>query len=163
MKPVRLLAPVFAVLLVGCATSHRPSPAATAPTAAAPARAEVAIPTLKSLNGTSWVLVELEGEPIAPPTEGWAAQSLAFDAAGTALNGYGGINRFGGRYQQDGALLRFGPLAMTRRAGPEAQMDSERRYTAILSRVVAWRQEGTRLVLVGREGASLARLEPAKE
>lgn len=144
-------------LLVGCASSNQPKPAATAPT---PVAAHEKIPVIKELAGTQWVVVELAGEPVSPAVKGWPAQSIEFDADGQRATGHGGVNRFGGRYTQDGSKLSFGPLAMTRRAGPEAQMALETRYTQVLSRVIGWRQDGRNVILVGVGEQRAALLEP---
>ncbi|MEN9841544.1 MAG: hypothetical protein RL376_1344 [Verrucomicrobiota bacterium] len=121
------------------------------------------IPVLKSLAGTSWTVVELTGAGVTS-TDGWAAPSLEFDVNGQAFTGHGGVNRFGGRYSEAGAALNFGPLAMTRRIGPAAQMQLETTYTQVLSRVVGWRQQVAQVILNGPSGERAAVLEraPAK-
>lgn len=140
------------LLFAACATRPSPSPADTTPDAVRVAPAPKSVP-LKTLAGTSWTLVELNGEPAAEPLPGWSAQSLEFSPNGLSVTGNGGVNRFGGRYEETGETLYFGPLAMTRRAGPAAQMEAEQRYTRALSRVTGWRQDGERLVLTGpRDG-----------
>lgn len=153
---VALLALSLAV--AGCATRSAPHPAATAPGADAKA-AESRVVLLTTLAGTSWKVVELDGSPVTAPAIGWAEQSLEFDSDGLRATGNGGVNRFGGRYVEEGKALSFGPLAMTRRGGPVAQMEAEARYTGVLSRVVEWRQDGERLVLIGPGAARVAVLE----
>lgn len=158
MKAFGLSLLALNLCLIGCASRSRPAPAATTP--AAVATSELKIPVLKELAGTQWIVIELGGESVVPAVEGWAAQSIEFDADGQRVTGHGGVNRFGGRYAQDKASLRFGPLALTRRAGPQAQMELEARYTAILSRVVGWRQDGLHVILVGAGDQRAALLEP---
>jgi heat shock protein HslJ len=156
---VALLA--LSLIAVGCATRTAPNPAATAPGASVKA-VEPKIELLKSLAGTSWMIIELDGSPAPEPVDGWAAQSLEFDVDGLRVTGNGGVNRFGGRYTENGKTLFFGPLAMTRRAGPPAQMDAEQLYTAVLSRVVEWRQDVDKLVLIGPGQRRVAIFERAK-
>lgn len=116
---------------------------------------------IKTLAGTGWTVVELGGEPARPAAEGWPAQSLDFDAEGGRVSGHAGVNRFAGRCDLEGFGLNFGPLAMTRRAGPPAQMEIERRYTVVLSAVTGWRQEGSNLVLVTPASDRAAVLAPS--
>ncbi len=162
---------VLCAVASGCASRPvAPAPGATAPGAsAAAATSATAAAVLKDLAGTAWTLRDLDGEFIdaaaaaGEPT--WPALSLGFNADGLGAAGHGGLNRFAGRYTQDGSSLTFGPLAMTRRAGPARLMELERRYTQMLSRVVEWRQEGSRLILVtpGSKRAAVYDRAPASE
>ncbi len=149
----------LSLALVGCASRTTPKPADTAPGAVAAAVAQADIPVLKQLAGTQWIVIKLGGEAVAPLVQGWAAQSLEFDRDGRRATGHGGVNRFGGRFEQDGAKLSFGPLAMTRRLGPPEQMALETRYTEMLSSVVGWKQEGLHVVLINVSGQRAALLE----
>lgn len=162
MKPVgSVVLLALSLVVVGCATRTAPNPAATAPGASAKT-VEPKIVLLTTLAGTSWTLIELDGAPAPKPVEGWAEQSLEFDADGLRVTGNGGVNRFGGRFTENGKSLLFGPLAMTRRAGPPAQMDAEQLYTRVLSRVVEWRQDVDKLVLIGPGERRVAMFERAK-
>lgn len=157
-----LLVSVASVFLAACATRRAPLPADTAP-GATPHVATPKIEVLEELAGSSWLLEELGGQVVAEPPEGWSPRSLEFGAEGLRATGHAGVNRFGGRFEQDGARLTFGPLAMTRRAGPEDLMEGEQRYTQVLSQVVAWRQDGNRLVLLTpgeRRAAVFRRVAP---
>lgn len=163
MKIAGLLLLALNLALVGCASSARPTPAATLPGTAAASVPAPKIPVIKDLAGTRWIVIELEGGPAAPAAGGWAAQSLEFDRDGCRFTGHGGVNRFGGRYTQEGRQLGFGPLAMTRRVGPAARMEAEQRYTQVLSRVLNWRQDGFNVVLTGPGGGRLAVLARVTE
>ncbi len=160
---------VLCAVASGCASRPvAPAAGVTAPATPA-ATAAAAKVVLKDLAGTAWVLRELDGEFIdaaaAAGEPSWPALSLGFGADGLGAAGHGGLNRFAGRYSQEGAALTFGPLAMTRRAGPVRLMELERRYTQMLSRVVEWRQEGARLILVtpGSKRAAVYDRAPASE
>ena len=144
MKSLLPLMLVLTVLGAGCAS--RPVAGASAATVAG--SAPTVAPLLKTLAGTRWKLVELDGAVAEPAVSGWPAQTIEFESNGLRANGHAGVNRFGVRCDLDGGNLRFGPLAMTRRLGPSAQMEIERRYTVVLSDVIGWRQEGANLVLV---------------
>ena len=87
-----MLATLFAVaVLAACAITSRPA--------------------TTDLPGSSWVLVEIDGEAPAadpPPT-------LAFNEDGT-VTGSAGCNTFNGSVAINGSSLEFGPLATTRMA-----------------------------------------------
>lgn len=166
MKTHGLVVFISTLLLAGCASRTTPKPGDTMP--GAPVVAPVPqVEVLKELAGTSWIVMSLDDEPvISEESEGqeWPALSLEFAKNGLQASGHSGVNRFLGRYTQDGAGLVFGPLAMTRRAGPAGQMALERRYTQVLSGVVSWRQEGDKLVLVtpgSKRAAVLTRANPS--
>ena len=152
---------VFTALgLAACASRPQPRAVDTAPGATAELAPKIKV--IKELAGTSWVLAELDGEAVQPPPAGWSPQSLSFGKEGLGATGNAGVNRFGGRYQQYDAELSFGPLALTRRIGPETIMAAEQRYTQVLSRVVAWRQDGERLILLTSGEKRAAVFDPAK-
>jgi heat shock protein HslJ len=140
-----------AALLAGCANSmewiNSPVP---------PVQVEAV--KITDLTGTRWTLSVLDGQAILPSSTGWASPGLDFAADGQSVSGFSGVNRFGGRYAQDGAALTFGPLAMTRRAGPPELMQTESRFTRILSGVTGWRQRGASIELIAANqvGAVLA-------
>ena len=69
----------------------------------------------ETLAGTAWQLEELNGRAAVPATGG-AVPTLSFAAGEARASGNGGCNQFSGPYTQQGASLRFGPLASTRRA-----------------------------------------------
>lgn len=135
-----------------------PRPVTTSSKAAA-VSPEKKIKVIKQLAGTSWRVVEVDGKEVAPAPEGWQPLSLEFGRDGVRANGNAGVNHFGGRYDQHDAELSFGPLAMTRRMGPEELMAAEMAYTQALSKVTGWRQEEERLVLLGPDEKRLVVLE----
>ena len=98
------------------------------------------------LPGSSWVLVEIDGEAPAadpPPT-------LAFNEDGT-VTGSAGCNTFNGSVAIDGSALEFGPLATTRMACADPAIGEQE--TALLQALQATTgytidDEG-RLVLTG--------------
>jgi len=153
MKTAGLALLVLNLALVGCASRAKPTPGDTAPkplfTLTAQKEPEVVVtPVLKTFAGTRWIVLEINGTPVTNPLPGWDLLSLDFDKPGTGVTGHGGVNRFAGRYSWSATELSFGPLAKTRRSGPSAQMEVEQIYTEALSRVVAWRQAGSNLVLL---------------
>jgi heat shock protein HslJ len=150
---LRSLAICPLLLAAGCASR----PAATQPTVAPRAEAKA---TLKTLAGTQWQVIEIYGETLPPRIEGWKPLTLEFASDGQAVNGYAGVNGFGGRCSLEGQKLSFGPLGMTRRAGPPALMREEFNFTQALGQVATWRQEGSTLVLLNGGGTAVIRLVP---
>lgn len=114
---------------------------------------------MEPLAGTSWVLAELDGQPpVMDP--GGGAPTLAFEASEPRASGNGGCNQFSGEYTQEGASLRFGPLASTRRACvDEAANRQEMAYLSALQSTTRAAMDGSRLVLYAadREVARLSR------
>ncbi|HWK88694.1 MAG TPA: META domain-containing protein [Longimicrobium sp.] len=109
------------------------------------------------LAGTSWRLVELNGQP---PVAGGDTLTLVFAADEPRVSGYGGCNQFNGPYAQNGASLRFGPLASTRRACLEPALNTqETAYFQALESTTRYAIEGGQLVLY-RGNQVVARFAP---
>lgn len=109
------------------------------------------------LAGTAWRLEELNGQPVVVGT-GDAAPTLLFAAGEPRASGNGGCNQFNGPYVQNGASLRFGPLASTRRAcADEAATRQETAYLRALESTTRYSVEGDLLVLYS-ENQVVARL-----
>ena len=86
------------------------------------------------LDGTRWVLAELDGETV-PPAEDERAPHLVFDAAESRVSGSGGCNLVTGSFELTGDGLWFGPLVSTRMACPEALMRREAAFLRALAAV----------------------------
>ena len=98
------------------------------------------------LADTSWSIVEIDG--LAVQGEDYVLQFTA-----DRLSGQAGCNRFSGGYSQSGETLTIGPVAATRMACPDPQMDHERRALQLLSGPVrASYPDGDTLVLTGNGG-----------
>lgn len=112
----------------------------------------------KSIEDVTWQLDEVAGKKAQPvPADGRAAH-FVLGSADKRVSGYGGVNQFSGTYELDGKLLRFGPTAMTRRAGPEPLMTQEFNLTQAMTNTRSWRAAGLRRIeLIDASGAALAR------
>lgn len=104
-----------------------------------------------ALEGTTWFLATLAGEP-APTGAGGKRVDLQFDADGDRASGFSGCNRYTGSYVRDGVAengspLRLGPMAGTLMACEEGA-ELERAYQQMLGSVTAFRFEGDTLVLM---------------
>jgi len=124
-----------------------------------PARAEMITPAesgpdapvtrLPALEGTEWIVIELDG---APPPDGVEA-TLTLDREAGQATGSGGCNRYAGAYEITGARLTFGTMANTRMACPADAMIFEGAYLTTLGRVGSYRLAGSTLDLLGEKGA----------
>tara|TARA_R110002049_G_scaffold50370_2_gene143003 strand:+ start:77505 stop:78884 length:1380 start_codon:yes stop_codon:yes gene_type:complete len=82
-----------------------------------------------------------------------AQSTLEFDTAGS-VGGNSSVNRFHGSVKIDGDRIEFGPLAMTRRAGPPALMKQESNFMAALQRVNGFRIAETGLLYLTDENGT---------
>lgn len=80
-----------------------------------------------------------------------------------SVSGHSGCNRFAGKAMIDGDKLSFGPLAGTRMACPEAQMNLEQKYLGALEKVASFRIDDAqrKLVLLDGAGTELLRFAEA--
>jgi heat shock protein HslJ len=99
------------------------------------------------LEGTSWIVEVLDGDPVAierPPTLAFAEGRIA---------GHAGVNRFFGPYTLDGDRLIVGPAATTLMAGPPEATAVEQRWLALLARPATVTMTGDTL-LIAHDGSS---------
>ena len=76
----------------------------------------------------------------------------------TDVSGSTSVNRYNGRATIEDQSIRFGPLAMTRRAGPPALIDQESRFTSAMQAVTQYRLTDTGLLhLMDKAGAETIR------
>lgn len=106
------------------------------------------------LIGSSWVVEEIGKKEVLDKVRTF----IRFDSA-EQVSGSGGINRFGGTCTLVGDKLGFGPLRVTRMAGPPDLMDQEAKFLAALAKVTTYQlDEKDRLHLFDKDGKELARL-----
>jgi heat shock protein HslJ len=108
------------------------------------------------LEGTTWVLISLEGNPPLPG----AVPSAAFSA--DQIEGSTGCNHYAGAYTADDSDITIGDVAHTEMycMEPEGAMDQERDFLAALTAVASYRLAGERLELRGATGSELLIFEP---
>jgi len=96
-------------------------------------------------EGPVWVLYHLNDKPfpVAPVSAGFRLLSKNSHVYGTS-----GLNQFSGEYWIDYGVLRFKPLATTKRAGTPEQMALEQDLLATLGRVTSWRVQANILILL---------------
>lgn len=74
-----------------------------------------------------------------------------------SVSGHGGCNRFAGKAEIDGDRLKFGPLASTRMACLDVEMDQEQKYFEALGKVASFRidEQQRKLFLQDESGATV--------
>jgi heat shock protein HslJ len=120
-------------------------------------------PAATPLAGVEWLLIELPGHAL-PSSAGDAPRpTLRIDGDPPRAIGNTAVNNFVGtaRLSSGGEVLRFGPLATTRRAGPPAAMQLETTYLAALDRTRSYRTGPGTLDLLDAEGQTVARFATA--
>lgn len=131
---------IFAGLTLALAACVQPSsPQQPAPT-----------PTPHPLGGTSWSAVEIAAQPVLYPA------TLEVKADGS-VSGKSGCNGFAGASTATNDAIGFGPLAATKMACPDAQMQQEARYFAALDATRRYLLEGNSLRLLDAGGATVVR------
>lgn len=119
--------------------------------AAPPEETETAVrePAIDSLAGTAWLLEDLAGAGVLDRVQA----TLEFSESGRT-GGRGSCNRFNGVVTVAGDSIRFGGLAATRRACPEAVMRQETAYLAALQDAERYEREGEVLRIFARDRAA---------
>jgi len=101
--------------------------------------------------GGEWTAAEIDGVPISGvdrrPTANFAGDRIA---------GFGGCNRYTGQIKETSpGGLAIGPIAGTRMACPEPEMQLEDRFLASLGKAVRYSFLAGRLVLSGMDGETM--------
>jgi len=108
------------------------------------AEAETQAPdSFADVQEKTWELYELKGAAV----DGDKRPTLKFE--GGRVDGFGGINRLSGSYNQTQGSLTFGPLRATRMGGPPGAMQLEGQFSNILSQVDRFKIQDGSLVLLG--------------
>lgn len=104
------------------------------------------------LRGTRWQLVSLAGRPVTPVRPPQRPAALQFAVDQDRVSGSGGCNLLVGGFTLAGEQLRFGTLAASLMACPDATMAAEREFLEALATVRSWRISGERLELLDEAG-----------
>ena len=108
-----------------------------------------ATPTSDLLAGSRWEISRVGGAAIVPPEE---PLPIRFGHDGR-VSGSTGINEFTASYSVNATYLTFGPMALTRRAGPPELSAQEAAIVGALAGACTYRLEGGRLLVDGPSGA----------
>jgi len=107
----------------------------------------------RHLAGKTWLAEDIGGAGVID-----ALQSTVAIAEDGGVSGFSGCNRFSGKAVIDGAKMRFGPLASTRRACAPAVNDQEQKFLAALQGTRSYRLDGAFLFFLDESGNKLMRL-----
>lgn len=114
-------------------------------------------PGSTSLQGTKWMLVELNGRSSLGDTA-----FIRFDGRMRSAGGNTGVNVFGGDYTLNGTDLIITPGPQTMMAGSPEMMEQERAFLSALRRVATFRIRGSMLELIA-DGIVLARFRAVSD
>jgi heat shock protein HslJ len=86
------------------------------------------------LSATDWVLADMDGQPLDP-----AGHPPTLLVQYDKVVGFGGCNRYTGALKETSpGKVTVGPLAMTRKACPAAEMDLEDKFTSRMNKVTSY-------------------------
>lgn len=102
-----------------------------------------------TLVGTSWTLIEVDGEALPAPEDGRPAELVFLEEDRFA--GSAGCNRVLGAAKQHGASLSMLPGPMTMMACPPPLDRIEQRFVAVLGDVTGYRRSDATLDLLSGE------------
>ena len=108
-----------------------------------------ATPTSDLLAGSHWEISGVGGAAVVRPE---APLPIRFGHDGR-VSGSTGINQFTASYSVNATYLTFGPMALTRRAGPPDLSAQEAAIVGALAGACSYRLEGGRLLVDGPSGA----------
>jgi len=103
-----------------------------------------------SLTGTTWTLVDLDGEPAAASD----GVTVTFGDDGS-IDGFGGCNTFFGDLTVDGSTIVVERLAATRTFCDQDLMDRESLLIAILTDATSFAISGDELTIAASDGTEL--------
>ena len=115
---------------------------------------------LAPLSGSNWALVESDGKRLPAGTE----RPPTLGVEGSRASGFSGCNRWGGEILPAvSGAWKLGPVASTRMACDEPEMQLENRFLDALSGAIRWKLDGARLVLLGADGKARLVFTPQRE
>ncbi len=135
--------------------------------------------TLTLLTGESETLVYAKSEEVTLPGSSWNVTSynngqggvttlvtnsgltLEFGEDGT-VSGSGGVNRYNGPYEVDGAGITIGPVASTKMAGEPELMEQESAYLEALESSTEWKVVRGQLELRDADGSAMVFADAAQ-
>lgn len=109
-----------------------------------------------SLTGTSWKLIEMDGEQVLS-VDNKKIPFFSLERKGSQVRGFGGCNRFFGTYLMRGDLFVFNKLASTRMACRQGSAVEEG-FFGVLDSTETFRIEEDILILLDKEGVERAKL-----
>lgn len=100
-----------------------------------------------------WLLEEMDGKPVLKEEFAQQVPYLEINSSQNTFLGHAGCNRMNGRIWNEGSLLRFSKIILTRKAcGPENQ---ESQFLQFLEKSTHYKIKENRLQLSNPDGATL--------
>jgi heat shock protein HslJ len=134
---------VIALIATACAPTAAPATQPTEPK-------EQPVSGTNTLDGTSWTLTTLNGQPALKET----TVTLNFVAGKVA--GSDGCNNYNGSYTADGTNIKFSQLAATMKACPDPIMKQATAYQQALGQAATYKAAAQQLSLSDASGKELA-------
>jgi len=143
-KTVLVVTLLVIALIAACAPTVAPAPAVQ------PAQPKEQPVSGNTLDGTSWMLVTLNGQPALKDS----TVTLNF-AAGKAA-GSDGCNSYTGSYNADGTNIKFDQMASTMMACADPIMKQATAYLQALAKAATYKADAKQLTLYDAGGKELA-------
>ena len=107
----------------------------------------------------SWLAEDIDGRGVIDNSHSTLEVSQDLSVSGDST-----VNRFRGTAKIDGKRIEFGPLAMTRRAGPPALMHQESKYVNALAAVRGFRVDANGLLFLSNaDGKDILRFSKLED
>jgi heat shock protein HslJ len=146
MRNKVLMATLMMIALIAAACAPTAAPAAQ------PAQPkEQPVSGTNTLDGTSWTLATLNGQPALKDT------TVTLNFAAGKVTGSDGCNNYNGSYTADGTNIKFNqPMAATMMACPDPIMKQADAYQQALSQAATYKANAKQLTLYDASGKELA-------
>lgn len=105
------------------------------------------------LEGTSWLLIEINGQPVLPGSD----PTLNFEDE--SIGGYGSCNTFGGEYQVENGKLTFSNIFSTLMYCEDTS-DQEMAYFGALEEAASYQVEDGNLQILNAAGQVVLTFAP---
>ena len=148
MRNKVLMSTLMLIALIAAACAPTAAPVAPAAQPAQPKEQPVSGTTL---DGTSWILVTLNGQPALKDT------TVTLNFAAGKVAGSDGCNNYSGTYTADGTNIKFNqPMAGTMMACPDPIMKQADAYQQVLGQASTYQADAKQLSLYDASGKELA-------
>jgi heat shock protein HslJ len=139
---------IIALIATACGGGQTAAPTAV-PTNPPAQPKEQPVSSTNTLDGTSWTLTTLNGQPALKDT----TVTLNFMAG--KVVGSDGCNNYNGSYTADGTNIKFNQLASTMKACPEPIMKQAAAYQQALGQAATYKADAKQLTLYDAGGKEL--------
>ena len=149
MRNKVLMSTLMLIALIAAACAPTAAPVAPAAQPAQPK--EQPVSGTSTLDGTSWMLATLNGQPALKDT------TVTLNFAAGKVAGSDGCNNYNGTYTADGTQIKFNqPMASTMMACPDPIMQQADAYQKALGQAATYKANAKQLTLYDAGGKELA-------